>query len=98
MVESLGMTYLHLPVSWNEPQLADLQQFFTTMQNSNNKKVWVDCALNMRVSCFMYLYRSLVLHLPEDEAKYPMSEILEPMGAWKKLITAAKIGGIDIKH
>jgi protein tyrosine phosphatase (PTP) superfamily phosphohydrolase (DUF442 family) len=90
IVESAGMIYVHIPVSWEAPQLSDLQSFFEVMQSSAGKKVWVHCALNMRVSCFMYLYRSLVLGLPDAEAKYPMSEIWQPDGAWAALINAAK--------
>ncbi len=90
IVESAGMTYVHIPVSWETPQLSDLQSFFEIMQSAEGKKVWVHCALNMRVSCFMYLYRSLVLGLPDAEAKYPMSEIWQPDGAWAALINAAK--------
>jgi len=84
------MSYLHIPVSWEDPQLSDLQQFFDAMLSINDRPVWVHCALNMRVSCFMYLYRLLVLGLPEDQAKYPMSEIWQPTGAWEALIKAAK--------
>lgn len=90
IVESLGMSYAHIPVSWEEPQLADLFHFFEIMQASEGRKVWVHCALNMRVSCFMYLYRSLVLGIPDIEAKYPMSEIWQPTGAWEALINAAR--------
>lgn len=90
IVESLGMRYVHIPVSWEEPQLADVQNFFSVMKNVSNEKVWVHCALNMRVSCFMYLYRSLILGLPEVEASYPMSQIWQPTGAWKQLINEAK--------
>ena len=90
IVESLGMSYLHIPVSWEDPQLSDLQQFFDVMLSTNDRPVWVHCALNMRVSCFMYLYRLLVLGLPDAQAKYPMSEIWQPAGAWEALINAAK--------
>ena len=90
IVESLGMSYLHIPVSWDEPKLSDLQQFFAAMQSSEGKPVWVHCALNMRVSCFMYLYKLHVLELSEAEAKYPMSEIWQPTGAWEALINAAR--------
>ncbi|MYM63423.1 protein tyrosine phosphatase family protein [Pseudomaricurvus sp. HS19] len=90
IVESLGMEYAHIPVSWEEPQLEDLYRFFDVMQAAQAQKVWVHCALNMRVSCFVYLYQSMVLGLPEERAAYPMSEIWQPDGAWEALIHAAK--------
>lgn len=91
IVKSLGMSYVHIPVSWDEPQLTDLQRFFAVMQENSDKKVWVHCALNMRASCFIYLYRSLVLQLPESDAMYPMSEIWQPSGAWANLINIAQL-------
>jgi protein tyrosine phosphatase (PTP) superfamily phosphohydrolase (DUF442 family) len=38
LVESLGMVYLPIPVSWDSPQLHDLQQFYTAMQEHLAKK------------------------------------------------------------
>ncbi|GAB1235465.1 protein tyrosine phosphatase family protein [Ferrigenium sp. UT5] len=90
IVQSLGMAYIHIPVSWESPQLSDLQQFYEAMHQHETKKIWVHCALNMRVSCFMYLYQYCVLGLPEQQAQYPMSEIWSPTGAWAELVTAAK--------
>jgi len=90
IVQSLGMAYIHIPVSWESPQLSDLQQFYEAMHQHKAKKVRVHCALNMRVSCFMYLYQYCVLGLPEQQAKYPMSEIWSPTGAWVELVNAAK--------
>lgn len=89
IVQSLGMTYISIPVSWEAPQLSDLQQFYACMHQHQSKKIWVHCALNMRVSCFMYLYQFCVLRLPEQQAKYPMSEIWTPSGAWAQLVEAA---------
>lgn len=84
------MAYLHIPVSWESPQLSDLQQFYEAMRQHEAQKVWVHCALNMRVSCFMYLYQYCVLGLPEQLAQYPMSEIWTPTGVWAELVNAAK--------
>ena len=90
IVEALGMQYVHIPVSWEEPHLSDLQTFFDAMTAAAGKKVWVHCALNMRASCFVYLYRLLVLGLPERDAQFPMTAIWKPEGAWADLIHAAK--------
>jgi protein tyrosine phosphatase (PTP) superfamily phosphohydrolase (DUF442 family) len=90
IVQSLGMTYIPIPVSWENPQLSDLQQFYEVMRQHAADKVWVHCAMNMRVSCFMYLYQYCVLGLPEQQAQYPMLEIWSPTGAWAELVDAAK--------
>ncbi|MES2824894.1 MAG: protein tyrosine phosphatase family protein [Pseudomonadota bacterium] len=90
IVNDLGMSYFHIPVPWETPQVSDVEKFFSLMQSFQNKKVWVHCALNMRASCFIYLYRSCILRLPELEAKYPMVEIWQPSGAWQELIAKVK--------
>lgn len=90
LVQALGMAYISIPVSWESPQLTDLQEFYEAMHECKAKKAWVHCALNMRVSCFMYLYRYCVLGLPEAQAMYPMSEIWSPTGAWAEFVVAAK--------
>jgi protein tyrosine phosphatase (PTP) superfamily phosphohydrolase (DUF442 family) len=90
VVSSLGMSYVHIPVKWEAPQLSDLQSFFAVMQAFKEKKIWVHCALNMRASCFIYLYRKHVLQIPESEALYPMREIWQPSGEWQHLVSLAE--------
>lgn len=86
LVAQNGMLYFHIPVVWEAPQLAEVQLFFALMQLLVAKKVWVHCALNYRVSCFVYLYQKHVLGLPNEQARYPMDEIWHPTGAWQNLI------------
>lgn len=81
-----GMIYCNLPVSWEAPTLDDLKFFFALMNAVKDRKVWIHCAMNMRVSCFLYLYRKYIEKLPEEEARYPMSEIWQPAGVWSDLI------------
>ena len=86
VVAAAGMDYVHIPVSWEAPQASDVEQFFETMQSLAGKPVWVHCALNMRVSCFVYLYRNIILGVAEDEARAPMDRIWQPEGNWAELI------------
>ncbi|MEB3290422.1 MAG: protein tyrosine phosphatase family protein, partial [Leptolyngbya sp.] len=62
-VEALGMTYVAIPVVWENPTRKDLDQFFQAMEAHQGQKIFVHCALNMRVSVFVYLYRVLRLGL-----------------------------------
>ena len=90
IVNDLGMSYYHIPVAWEAPLVSNVETFFSVMQSFPNKKIWVHCALNMRASCFVYLYKSCILQLPELESQYPMIEIWEPSGVWLELITKVK--------
>lgn len=94
IVTDLGMIYIQIPVVWDNPQLEDVQTFFSIMQSLKGDRVWVHCAKNMRVSCFIYLWQKYVLQLSEDRASYPMNQIWQPTGIWQELIaqTAAYFG------
>lgn len=90
IVSSNGMSYIHIPVSWENPQISDLILFCNIMKSIQKKKVWVHCAKNMRVSCFVYLYQKHVLKLPDVKARYPMDKIWSPDGVWAELIVESE--------
>ena len=68
LVQSLGITYIHIPVIWERPTRADLEQFIQAMDAHEGQKVFVHCAANYRVSAFMALYRIIRLGWPQPEA------------------------------
>lgn len=84
-----GLEYLNIPVVWTEPTLDNLEQFFQAVDSRAGKKVFVHCVLNYRASCFLYLYRSLRLGLPEEAARAQMNKIWQPSGVWQQYIQAA---------
>ncbi|MBD2256588.1 sulfur transferase domain-containing protein [Pseudanabaena sp. FACHB-2040] len=89
LVESLGMQYVPIPVIWEEPTLADLHRFFAVMEANQDKKVFVHCAANMRVSVFVYLYRCLRLELDEAQARQDLHRIWQPNSIWQQFIEQA---------
>ncbi len=86
LVLAQTMQYVHLPIRWEQPTVNDFLLFVQLLAHVNQQKVWIHCAKNMRVSCFMYLYQKHVLKWPETQARYPMSAIWQPAGAWAQLI------------
>lgn len=56
IVESLGMTYDHIPVEWSSPKREHFLAFTAAMQRLQDKKVLVHCAANFRVTAFYSLY------------------------------------------
>jgi protein tyrosine phosphatase (PTP) superfamily phosphohydrolase (DUF442 family) len=92
IVAENGMTYVHIPVDWNEPELDDVEMFFDVMNANRDRKVFVHCFANMRASAFVYLYRSLVEGVPEAEARATMSEVWDPaeQKQWSDLIERAQ--------
>ena len=90
IVTDLGMVYLQIPVDWEDPKLEDVRLFFKAMQAFEDYKIWVHCAKNMRVSCFIYLWQKYVLQVADNEARYPMDRIWQPTGVWQRLIERAE--------
>lgn len=86
IVTELGLIYIHIPVVWESPRVEEVKLFYDLMTIFKDRKVWVHCAKNMRVSCFIYLWQKHLLKLPEEQASYSMKEIWQPQGVWQKLI------------
>lgn len=86
LVKSLGMTHFHIPVVWEAPTPMDLEIFFKVMQRNRHLKVFVHCALNMRVSVFVYLYRLLCLKESEPTAQADLHRIWQSNPTWQAFI------------
>jgi protein tyrosine phosphatase (PTP) superfamily phosphohydrolase (DUF442 family) len=86
IVTSQGMEYIQIPVVWDQPTEEDVEKFFEAMQEHANKKVFVHCAMNMRVSAFLYLYRILRQKAAAEEAARDLHRIWTPNPTWQRLI------------
>jgi protein tyrosine phosphatase (PTP) superfamily phosphohydrolase (DUF442 family) len=95
VIAALGLDYIHIPVVWEAPQLADLSRFFEAMEATQDKKRFVHCIANMRVSAFMFLYRVLQQGVPVEEARATMNKLWEPNPTWKAFIETAMAQGMD---
>jgi protein tyrosine phosphatase (PTP) superfamily phosphohydrolase (DUF442 family) len=86
LVAARGMEYVHIPVIWESPTAEDLERFFAVLDENRGRKVFVHCALNMRVSCFVFLYRVLRLGVPAEVARRDVLAIWEPNEVWQRFI------------
>lgn len=89
MITGKGICYFQIPVEWESPEIDQLRIFFNLLDSLKGKKVWVHCAMNMRVSAFIYLYRKLRLNEDETSANYPMRHIWQPNEVWRSFIQSA---------
>lgn len=87
IVTSLGMQYTNIPVDFDNPQQKDFEQFVAIMEASKGDKIWVHCAANMRVSCFVFLYRTTILGENSAQPEIDLKKIWEPFGKWQHLIS-----------
>jgi uncharacterized protein (TIGR01244 family) len=67
LVRSLGMTYHHIPVDWENPQESDFEAFEAIVAQLPADKALIHCAANFRVTAFYSLYA--LKHLGWSEAQ-----------------------------
>jgi uncharacterized protein (TIGR01244 family) len=86
-VARLGMTYIHIPVDFQNPTAEDFARFCSVMERLKDEPVHVHCIANYRVSAFFYRYRRDVLGMDEAEARAEMEEIWQPTGVWVDFVS-----------
>lgn len=82
LVESLGMSYYHIPVEFGAPTTTDLARFFRVMDDNQDKKIFVHCAANYRVSCFVAMYAQAHYGWSDLEALNFIKRVWEPDHVW----------------
>ena len=85
-VGRLGMTYIHIPVDFQNPTDSDFAEFCAAMEQLNEVPVHVHCIANYRVSAFFCRYRRDVLGMDEAEARAAMEQVWKPEGVWAAFV------------
>ena len=92
IVASLGMTYIHLPVPFETPTPEHLRKFFRFMNGLSEEKVFVHCAVNARVSAFVFKYLTMERKMQAEKATTPiLAQWLPQMNLiWKNFLSIEK--------
>lgn len=86
LVKSLGMEYMHVPVSFDNPLPDDFYAFADSMQRNTGKKTLLHCQVNARATAFSFLYRVIYENVPVAEAKADMNTVWQPNAVWRDFI------------
>jgi protein tyrosine phosphatase (PTP) superfamily phosphohydrolase (DUF442 family) len=89
ITESLGMEYVGIPVDWENPTLSDFENLAAKLDENPERKIWVHCAKNMRVSAMIYLYHRLRKGYSEEASRRYIEQIWQPNQIWQNFIAAA---------
>jgi protein tyrosine phosphatase (PTP) superfamily phosphohydrolase (DUF442 family) len=84
VVRALGMRYRHIPVKFDAPTPDDFELFLAAMADAPDARVFIHCALNYRVACFMTLYGELRLGWTAEQATAHVRRAWEPNEVWQK--------------
>ena len=92
IVASLGMTYIHIPVPFEAPTPEHLRKFFGFMNGLSEEKIFVHCAVNARVSAFIFKYLTMEKKMQAEEATTPLlAQWLPQMNLiWKNFLSIEK--------
>jgi protein tyrosine phosphatase (PTP) superfamily phosphohydrolase (DUF442 family) len=76
------MSYINIPVLYEDPRVDQLQMFFAVMDALTNQKIWIHCVRNNRVSAFVYLYLRYRLNFTESQARSPIFDNWDMDETW----------------
>jgi 8-oxo-dGTP pyrophosphatase MutT (NUDIX family)/protein tyrosine phosphatase (PTP) superfamily phosphohydrolase (DUF442 family) len=83
----LGLDYVHLPVDWQAPTVADYLAFERALAALGARRTLVHCRRNYRASAFAYLYQ-VRRGADEAAARGDMLAVWTPNSTWQALIDA----------
>ena len=86
ILKSNNITYIHIPVDFNNPLDEDFNKFVAALEQNKHKKIWVHCAANMRVSAFVFKYRRDVLGLSPKNIEEDLEAIWVPNKTWSSFL------------
>jgi len=84
-VARLNMTYVYIPVDFDNPTESDYNLFCTALENHDDEQVHVHCIYNARVTAFFYRYAASGRG-SESHIQALMDGIWRPGGVWAKFI------------
>lgn len=88
IVERQGLSYINIPIKFNNPTEADFESFVAALAQVGNRKVLVHCQVNMRASSMVFLHRVIVGNESPEAAYEAVSKVWSPEGPWKTLIVS----------
>jgi protein tyrosine phosphatase (PTP) superfamily phosphohydrolase (DUF442 family) len=86
IVGAQGVTYVNIPVNFQNPTAEDFRFFSEVMKANAGRRVFVHCQANLRGSSFSFLYRVIHENADTREALAKLQGIWNPDPAWHKFI------------
>lgn len=85
-VAGLGLTYIYIPVDFENPTDADYEAFKHALAAHAGRQIHVHCIYNARVSAFFYRYAKDGLGVSASDAFDNMQSIWRPGEDWADFI------------
>jgi protein tyrosine phosphatase (PTP) superfamily phosphohydrolase (DUF442 family) len=91
-VGELGMSYHQIPVNFQNPTLTDFEAFQRVMRECRGRRLFVHCAANLRVSCFIALFGETDLGWTREQADAHIRRLWEPNEVWNDFLQKVRAG------
>jgi protein tyrosine phosphatase (PTP) superfamily phosphohydrolase (DUF442 family) len=86
IVTRQGLTFVNIPIRFDNPREADFETFASLLSGLGSRKVLVHCQVNLRASSMVFLYRAIILKEEPRVAYLAVSGVWSPDGPWRRLI------------
>ncbi len=86
IVTRQGLTFINIPIKFDNPIEADFETFASLLQGLGNRKTLVHCQVNLRASSMVFLYRVIILKEDPQLAYQGVAGVWVPEGPWRRLI------------
>jgi len=90
-VARLNMQYRHIPVDFQNPTLDDFLAFRDALLAARPRPVFVHCAANYRVSCFMSLFGERDLGWSAQQAEAHFRRLWSPNEVWSRFFEQTRL-------
>ncbi len=92
IVEEQGLAYVHIPVDFARPGIADYDRFAAVLDEAHGRKTHIHCAANFRVSAFYALYAESAGLWDRVQADAFIEDLWQPAEhpGWPELIEAVR--------
>jgi len=82
LIAGSGITYVNIPVDWNNPQVNDFDLFSDILDITGHRHILVHCQVNRRSSLFTFLYRVVHEHANADQEYEKVTSVWSPDPHW----------------
>lgn len=92
ILQAQGVRYVHVPVDFKQPTLADYDRFVAALDEAGQRKTHIHCAANYRVSVFYALYAQARGEWSAAEAERFVQSLWQPQAAegWPAFIARVR--------
>ncbi|HZA95275.1 MAG TPA: protein tyrosine phosphatase family protein [Burkholderiaceae bacterium] len=86
IVAKQGLTFVNIPIKFDEPTEKDFEAFTSVLSALSMRKVLVHCQINLRASVMVFLHRVITAQEDPRVAYDAVAKVWSPDGTWKTLM------------